>query len=601
MSKIIYNFVIIKQLSVMSRIPFALIYVLFIGLLSCKNERKLEDTTINIRLKKDPERINPLLFPNPTAREVYQYLHLPLADFDPTTLELSPILIKSIPKPIAIDTGMYKGGLSINIEILDGAKWDNGSPITAEDYVFTIKAINLPLTNAAKYRDLTQNITDIAIDKSNPKKFSVIFAKDYMLALETAVNVEIYPKYYYDPNNALNAYKVTDFVEENKTKLEADSTLSKFAAAFNGNDFSRDKLSGSGPYAIESWVADQSVILVKKENYWAQDLDVPLLAQGPDKMVFHIIPDELSAVTQLKAGTIDLINEISAENYQELSKDPSLIDKFSFYHPSLMKHYLINMNNGNPKLADKNVRKAITHLVEVDNVIANIEKGMAVRVVGPIHPVKKTHNKSLTPIPFDIDAAEKLLTEAGWKDTNGNGTIDKKIESKTTELELEILISGQELGKQLALILQQNAAKVGIKINITQKEFKQIRAENLKTRNYDLVPTVISQDVQAWDDLKNDWHSSNDTPDGSNYTSYRNAEVDALLDKILATKDNGERIKLYQDIQEKIYNDQPAIFLYAPEEKIVVSKKWNSSSTVKRPGYMANTFQLSKNTVSSQN
>lgn len=585
----------------MSRISFALICVIFVSFLSCKNDRKYEEQTINIRLKKDPERINPLLFPNPTAREVYQYLHLPLADFDPVSLELSPILIKSIPEEMPIDTGMYKGGLSFNIEILEDAKWDNGSPITAEDYIFTVKAINLPLTNAAKYRELTKNISDVKIDPKNPKKFTVIFANDYMLALETAINIEIYPKYYYDQQNVLDGFKISDLVETNEEKLAADSILVKFAEAFNGNDFSRDKLSGSGPYAIQSWVSDQSVILVKKDDYWAKNLNVPILTQGPDKMIFHIIPDELSAVTQLKAGTIDIINEISAENYQALNKDPLLIDKFSFYHPSLIKYYLINVNNGNPKLSDKNVRKALAHLIDIENIITNIEKGMAVRVVGPIHPVKKTHNKTLTPVSFDIAQAQKLLLESGWKDSNGNGTIDKTLNGKLTELELDILISGQELGKQLSLILQQNAAKVGIKINITQKEFKQIRAENLKTRNYDLVPSVVSQDVQTWDELKNDWHTSNDTPDGSNYTSYRNVEVDKLIDRILVTKNDNERIKLYQDIQELIYEDQPAIFLYAPEEKIVVSKKWISSSTVKRPGYMANTFQLNKNMVTTSN
>ncbi len=585
----------------MSRIHFSLICVIFICLLSCKNDRKYNDQTINIRLKKDPERINPLLFPNPTAREVYQYLYLPLAGFDPVTLELSPVIIKSVPEAMTIDTGMYKGGLSFDIEILEEAKWDDGSDITAYDYVFTVKAINLHLTNAAKYRELVQNITDVIVDSKNPKKFKVIFAKDYMLALETAVNVEIYPRYYYDPSNALGSYKITDFVKSNEEKIDADSTLVKFAEAFNGNDFSRDKMSGSGPYSIQSWVSDQSIILLKKSDYWAKDLKNPLVVQGPDKMIFHIIPDELSAITQLKAGTIDLVNEISAENYQELSKNPLLIDKFSFYQPALMKYYLININNGNPKLSDKNVRKALAHLIDMESIISNIEKDMAVRVVGPIHPVKKTYNKSLTPVIFDIAAAQKLLQESGWKDSNGNGTIDKKVNGKQTELELEILISGQELGKQLSLMLQQNAAKVGIKINITQKEFKQIRAENLKTRNYDLVPSVVSQDVQTWDDLKNDWFSSNDTPDGSNYTSYRNAAVDSLIDKILTTKVDGERIKLYQEIQKQIYDDQAAIFLYAPEEKIVVSKKWNSSSTVKRPGYMANTFEFNKNMVISPN
>ena len=165
---------------------------------SCKGDLNPADNTINIRLKKDPERINPLIFPNPTAREVYQYIHLPLADFDPETLELTPLLITSIPSEMSIDTGLYTGGIYFDIELSNDAKWDNGSPITAEDYLFTIKAINLPLTNAGKYREITQNITDVLADPADPKKIRVIFAKDYMLALEAAVNIELYPRYYYE-------------------------------------------------------------------------------------------------------------------------------------------------------------------------------------------------------------------------------------------------------------------------------------------------------------------------------------------------------------------------------------------------------------------
>ena len=118
-------------------------FTLVASLFSCKTDRNNEDNTIHIRLKKDPERINPLLFPNPTSREIYQYIHLPLADLDPDDLELSPILIDKIPVEMAIDTGKYKGGVYFDITILPEAKWDNGSPITAEDYLFTLKAIRL--------------------------------------------------------------------------------------------------------------------------------------------------------------------------------------------------------------------------------------------------------------------------------------------------------------------------------------------------------------------------------------------------------------------------------------------------------------------------
>lgn len=115
-------------------------------------------------------------------------------------------------------------------------------------------------------------------------------------------------------------------------------------------------------------------------------------------------------------------------------------------------------------------------------------------------------------------------------------------------------------------MLQESATRAGIKIMISEKDFKLIRAENLKTRKFNLVPAVLSQDIIAWDDLSK-WHSENDTPDGSNDMSYRNKETDALIDKIISTKSDAERIVLYKQIQEQIYVDQPVIFLYCPEEK----------------------------------
>ena len=567
---------------------------------SCKGDLNPADNTINIRLKKDPERINPLIFPNPTAREVYQYIHLPLADFDPETLELTPLLITSIPSEMSIDTGLYTGGIYFDIELSNDAKWDNGSPITAEDYLFTIKAINLPLTNAGKYREITQNITDVLADPADPKKIRVIFAKDYMLALEAAVNIELYPRYYYDSLDVLAKYNFSEINEKNEEKLKADSALVGFADQFNSNDLSRNKMSGAGPYRFVSWTADQNIVLEKKDDYWAKDKKSPSLQQGPSRIVFHIIPDELTAVTQLKAGSIDIINEISAESYGELSNDTTQKSKYNFYHPSLMKHYYINVNNQDPKLSDKNVRRALAHLIDVDNVIKNLENGMAVSSVGPIHHIKKTFNKTLVPIKYDPENAKKLLNEADWKDTDNNGIIDKVIGGKKVEMELEIFVSSQPLGKKIAIMLQESASKVGIKIKITEKDFKLIRSENLKTRKYHLVPAVLSQDIIAWDDLSK-WHSENDTPDGSNDMSYRSVATDTLINKIITTKSDSDRISLYQQIQEQIYMDQPAIFLYSPEEKIIISKKWNSSSTIKRPGYMANTFTLAGSPVLSNN
>jgi peptide/nickel transport system substrate-binding protein len=571
-------------------LKISLIALIGLTIFSCKTDPKNVENIVNIRIKKDPERINPIVFPNPIAREIYQYLHVPLADFDPHTLEITPILIKNLPIEMPIDTGEFKGGVAFDVELLENAKWDNGQPITAEDYVFTIKAINLPSTNAGKYRDFTQHISNIELDPNNSKKFRVIFAKDHISALEIAVNIEIYPKYFYDSLNILDNYKYREFNEHNAEKLNADSTLLKFAATFNSNKYSREKMSGNGPYKFVSWTADQNVVLEKKQNYWAKGSNNALLQQNPDKIIFHIIPDEVTAVTQLKSGQIDVINEISSEQYHQLENDATIKDKFSFYHPGLIKQYYILLNNIDPKLKDVKVRTALSYLIDVDNILKNLESGMGTRSIGPIHPLKKTFNKDITPIPYDIEKAKNLLADAGWKDANGNGVLEKPIGGKSEELELEILISGQELGKRIAILLQENAAKAGIKIKITEKDFKLIRTEHVKTRNFQLVPTVISQDLIAWDDLSR-WHSENITANGSNEMSYKNPEMDQLIDQIIVTKDETQRINLYKKMQELLYKDQSVIFLYAPEERIVISKNWTSFASVKRPGYFANTFK----------
>lgn len=573
---------------------FSWIFRLTLGvallLAGCKTDQKEDNQTIHIRLKKDPEKLNPLTFPSPTSREVYQYLHTPLADFDPKTLEITPLLIEKIPEEMPIDTGKFAGGIYFDIEIKPQARWDDGSAITAEDYIFTLKAINLPVTDAAKYREFAQNISDIVIDPANPRKFRVIFEKDYILALESCLLIEVYPKYFYDNQNLLEAYSYYDLMQMDRAQIEQDTSLIQFALAFNSGEFAREKISGSGPYRLVSWVADQTIVLERKENYWAGEENSDYFAQGPQKMIFHIIPDEVTAIAQLKAGQLDVVNEISSDIFENIREDEFYKDKFEFYNPALMRQYFVLLNLRDSVMADVNVRQALAHLLDIDDIIQNLEYGLGTRTVGPIHPLKKTYHKDLKPIPFDIQKAQDLLSQAGWKDTDGDGILDKVVDGEKRNLSLQLLISGQELGKKLAILWQESAAKAGVRIDIAEKDFKQIRIENIMPRNYQMVLSARVQEMQMWDELMF-FHSSNDTPTGSNSGSYRSVTVDSLLNNILYTKDPNERKEIYLKIQEEVYKDLPNIFLYSPKERIIVSKNWSSYATSKRPGYLANAFR----------
>jgi peptide/nickel transport system substrate-binding protein len=305
-----------------------------------------------------------------------------------------------------------------------------------------------------------------------------------------------------------------------------------------------------------------------------------------------MIPDDVAAIVQLKEGTIDVMNNIDDSDFLALQKDETYKDQFQFFSPSLTKYYVILLNNKDPKLSDKKVRRALAHLVDVDHILNKLENGFGQRLVTPVHPSKSYYHKDLKPIPFSLENAQSLLADAGWKDTNNDGTLDKLIDGKKTELVLDMYVSGQELGNQVALLLQQNALKTGIKINMIEKEFKAVRSEHIKTRNYHLVPSVVSTDLNVWDDLKTRYHSEFDNPSGANDVGYRNTEADNLLTQIPAEKDLKKRAGLYKNLQEIIYDDQPMIYLFVPSERIVINKIWQGNATQKRPGYAVNQFEM---------
>ena len=112
---------------------------------SCKQDQPdkpaVAPQEVVIGMTKSPDRINPIIYPTSLAREVYQYIFLPLADYNPETYDLEPILIESLPESTILEEGPYAGKASFKMRIIDDAIWENGSPITGKDYAFTIKAI----------------------------------------------------------------------------------------------------------------------------------------------------------------------------------------------------------------------------------------------------------------------------------------------------------------------------------------------------------------------------------------------------------------------------------------------------------------------------
>jgi peptide/nickel transport system substrate-binding protein len=556
---------------------------------SCKLDKTSgTDNVLDIRMAKEPEKLNPVFFPNPTAREVFQYIFLPLAENDPITFQLVPVMIKAMPEAVEITEGPFKNGVRFTFDILDEARWDDGKPVTGEDYLYTLKAIMNPGTSASAYRSVISNFSEVMVDSINNKRVHVYYKKYYMLAQEAVLNVEVLPKHIYDPNGYMDKYKFTDFKDEKAAEalVAKDSALINYNKELNGIKYCKDIVIGSGPYRLAQWNANQQIVLEKKKNYWGANMKLRATQSNADKIIMHFIPDETAATTRLKNGEVDILGGLTSANYDALVKSDK--DKFQFNTAQLMKYYSVLINHTDPILKSKQVRQALACVTNVDQYIATFENNNATRTVGPIHPTKRFYNKNIKPYSFDVEKSKILLASDGWKDTNNDGTVDKIINGKKMELVLPLFVSG-DLGNNIALMLQSDAKKAGLGITINKKEFAQIRKENIEPGKFSMVLHVSSPDL-GYDDLNSKFHSENAEPSESNQGFYKNDKIDALIDKINSIKDNQEREALYKEVQEIMHDDLPYIFLYSPKEKFIFSKKWKGSTNVKRPGYQANTF-----------
>jgi peptide/nickel transport system substrate-binding protein len=241
----------------------------------------------------------------------------------------------------------------------------------------------------------------------------------------------------------------------------------------------------------------------------------------------------------------------------------------------------------NPKLADKRVRHALAHVVDADEIIDELYMGFGERIASPVSLASPDYNKNLKPVPFSIEKAKQLLASAGWKDSNNNGIVDKVLDGKSTELSLNFLYTaGKEISEQLALLFQDNAKKAGIEIKIQAMEGKEILG-HWASHDFELL-SAGRGGLPIWSPEQN-WHTNSD-----NRSGFGNAETDAIIDKIPVTFDPKKRRQMYYQLQEKILDEMPEIFLFAPKECVAIHKRFEAKAIDGVPGYAPAEFKLKK-------
>ncbi len=185
------------------------------------------------------------------------------------------------------------------------------------------------------------------------------------------------------------------------------------------------------------------------------------------------------------------------------------------------------------------------------------------------------------------------MLKPGWKDSNGNGTIDKVIDGQLTEFNITFTYnSGNDARRDAALIFKEAAREVGINVDVVPQEWS-IYIQNQKNHNFEMYYGAWISSVGE-SDPKQIFHTES-INGGSNYCYFGNAESDAIIEALRSELNKEKRAVYYKQLQAIIHEEVPYIHLSAPLERIAISKRFQPvQTTALRPGFQEETFRLAE-------
>jgi peptide/nickel transport system substrate-binding protein len=358
--------------------------------------------------------------------------------------------------------------------------------------------------------------------------------------------------------------------------FDADASSSQQANHINENPHNQLWV-GVGPYRVLEW--NQQFIEAKRFAEYFDESNGGYL----DTIRWRYIGDDNTAWQGLMNGELDYFERVKSTDYFGAATEQDEF-KSQFYkgYKYLGTYGYTGWNSHRPYLSDKRVRQALAHAFPAEEFLRTNYKNLARRVSGPSPYSSAAYDHSLEPYPYDLEKARELLEEAGYYDTDGNQIVDKD----GRDLVLEFMMpSGNDASKNLGLVMQENFALVGIKLEFAALEWATF-LDRMKKREFDgcnlaWVPTLESDPEQLW-------HSKWGAPEieGSNNAGIQEPELDALILKGQREIDFEKRQEVWKAIHRFLYDWQPYLFGFNVPTKYALSKRLRGfQSFAIDPGY----------------
>lgn len=316
---------------------------------------------------------------------------------------------------------------------------------------------------------------------------------------------------------------------------------------------------GSGPYVLTRWVRGQSLLLTRN----------PRSTEAPNitELFYRILPDQNSQWLEFKAGNLDML-DLTPLAATRLISDTWFTQNYKTYSTLSNSYTYLGFNLKNPLFADARVRQALSHAVNRQGLINAVLFGQGQPMTGLFKPGTWAHNASLTVPTFNPALAKQLLAQAGWKDADGDGVLEKNGQPFRFTLATN---QGNDSRLKTAQVLQSLFADVGVQMDIRVQEWATFLTNTLQPRAFAAV--LMGWGLGAEPDPYDIWHSSKTAPAEFNIVSFNNPQADALMTEARTTFNQAQRKQALDALQALIAAEAPYLWLYAPFSNVAVTQR----------------------------
>ncbi len=500
------------------------------------------------RISSDTQNLNTLINNDATASEFHGLTDSTLAERNFKNVNLfEPLMAESW--TISADKKVYTIKLRKGIlwhdftDPVSGKEWKNVE-VTAADFKFSVDAVKNKDTNCGWMRGYYKHLERVEV--INKYEFKVYWNKRYYQSKIFTLGLSPLPRHLY------HAYD----------------------GPFDGNKFNDDHrrnriIVGCGPYRFVRWDKGQRVIFTRWDKYFGKKYGIMPPIRD---IAFDMIKHPNTAFQALTAGKIDnfsLLPEqwVRRTNTKEFQKGGSLA-KYKYLGRA---YYYMGYNLKNPLFTDKRVRQALTHLVNREKILKDVLFGLGKIVTGPFFIDSKYYDKSIKAYGFSITEAQRLLAEAGWTDSDGDGILDKN--GKKFEFTI-MQVANHPIQLKMLPIIKEDMAKAGIVMNIKALEWS-VYLQRLQKKKFEVCTLGWTSSLEP--DPYQLWHSSGaDKNNTSNHIGFKNKRADEIIEELRTTFDMDKRLKLAHEFHQLLHDEQPYTFLFSRDKLIAQSTRYKN-------------------------